>query len=247
MIPEIEARDILQTYEGFNNQLLDWKRKFIDVKNFKLTRPQADYVLKYQNVKPKVARKYINIVQSFGDKLMESKLLPKPPEKIWCEKLLCESDKAFHIWGKILDTEQNHAFWIPKIAVVQEEKKLNREIDYSKYGTRPPMEHQKVAIEKLLANDKFILADDMGLGKTTSAVIASLETGAKKVLIVCPASLKINWDREIKNYTDRKVLIVEGRKWGSTFDYYIINYDIIKNYHSTDVSEDSDDYKLLVI
>jgi SNF2 family DNA or RNA helicase len=246
MIPEIEARDILQTYEGFNNQLLDWKRKFIDVKNFKLTRPQADYVLKYQNVKPKVARKYINIVQSFGDKLMESKLLPKPPEKIWCEKLLCESDKAFHIWGKILDTEQNHAFWIPKIAVVQEEKKLNREIDYSKYGTRPPMEHQKVAIEKLLANDKFILADDMGLGKTTSAVIASLETGSKKVLIVCPASLKINWDREIKNYTDRKVLIVEGRKWGSTFDYYIINYDIIKNYHSTDNSEDSDDYKLLV-
>jgi SNF2 family DNA or RNA helicase len=246
MIPEIEARDILQTYEGFNNQLLDWKRKFIDVKNFKLTRPQADYVLKYQNVKPKVARKYINIVQSFGDKLMESKLLPKPPEKIWCEKLLCESDKAFHIWGKVLDTEQNHAFWIPKIAVVQEEKKLNRVIDYSKYGTRPPMEHQNVAIEKLLANDKFILADDMGLGKTTSAVIASLETGAKKVLIVCPASLKINWDREIKNYTDRKVLIVEGRKWGSTFDYYIINYDIIKNYHSTDNSEDSDDYKLLV-
>jgi SNF2 family DNA or RNA helicase len=117
--------------------------------------------------------------------------------------------------------------WIPKIAVVQEEKKLNREIDYSKYETRPPMEHQKVAIEKLLANDKFILADDMGLGKTTSAVIASLETGVKKVLIVCPASLKINWDREIKNYTDRKVLIVEGRKWGSTFDYYIINYDII--------------------
>jgi SNF2 family DNA or RNA helicase len=108
------------------------------------------------------------------------------------------------------------------------------------------MEHQKIAIEKLLANDKFILADDMGLGKTTSAVIASLETGAKKVLIVCPASLKINWDREIKNYTDRKVLIVEGRKWGSTFDYYIINYDIIKNYHSTDNSEDSDDYKLLV-
>jgi SNF2 family DNA or RNA helicase len=32
----------------------------------------------------------------------------------------------------------------------------------------------------------------------------------------------------------------------STFDYYIINYDIIKNYHSTDKSEDSDDYKLLV-
>ena len=245
-IPEIEARNILSTYEGSNNQLLDWKRKFLEVKNFKLTRPQSEYVQKYYKVTPKVARKYINIVGSFGEKIMEERLLPKPPEKIWCEKLLCDSDKAFHVWGKVLDSDQLSAMWLPKAAVMQEEKKLNRIIDYSKYNTRPPMDHQKVAIEKLLANDKFILADDMGLGKTTSAVIASMESGVKKVLIVCPASLKINWDREIKNYTNKKVLIVEGRKWGSTFDYYIINYDIIKNYHSTDKSEDSDDYKLLV-
>ena len=245
-IPEIQARELLETYEGSNNVLLEYKRKFVEVKNFKLTRPQSEYVLKYKDTVPKVARKYINIVSTFGEKIMEDKLLPKPPEKIWCEKLLCESDKAFHIWGKILDSEQNHAMWLPKAAVVQQEKKLNRVIDYSPYDSRPPMDHQKIAIEKLLANDKFILADDMGLGKTTSAVIASLESGAKKILIVCPASLKINWDREIKNYSDRKVLIVEGRKWGSTFDYYIINYDIIKNYHTTDKSEDSEDYKLLV-
>ena len=245
-IPEIEARTILSTYEGSNNQLLDWKRKFVDVKNFKLTRPQADYVLKYHEVTPKVARKYINIVNTFGEKLMEDKLLPLPPTKIWCEKLLCDTDKAFHIWGKILDGENLSAMWLPKAAVVQEEKKLNRIIDYSRYDARPPMDHQKVAVEKLLANDKFILADDMGLGKTTSAVIASIEADVKKVLIVCPASLKINWKREIANYSDKKVLIVEGRKWGSTFDYYIINYDIIKNYHTTDKSEDSDDYKLLV-
>ena len=245
-IPEIEARNILLEYEGSNNQLLDWKRKLTEVKNFKLTRPQCDYVMKYYEVTPKVARKFINIVSTFGEKIMEERYLPKPPENIWCEKLLCESDKAFHIWGKVLDSDQMSAMWLPKAAVMQEEKKLNRVIDYSKYDTRPPMEHQKVAIEKLLANNKFILADDMGLGKTTAAVIASMESGAKKVLIVCPASLKINWDREIKNYTDRKVLIVEGRKWGSTFDYYIINYDILKNYHTTEKSEDSDDFKLLV-
>jgi len=245
-IPEIEARTILLTYEGSNNQLLDWKRKIDEVKNFKLTRPQAEYVMKYYELSPKVARKYINLVSTFGEKIMEERLLPIPPEKIWCEKLLCESDKAFHIWGKVLDSDQMSAMWLPKSAIVQDEKKLNRVIDYSPYDNRPPMEHQKIAIEKLLANNKFILADDMGLGKTTAAVIASMESGAKKVLIVCPASLKINWDREIKNYTDRKVLIVEGRKWGSTFDYYIINYDILKNYHTTEKSEDSDDYKLLV-
>ena len=245
-IPEIEARNVLSTYEGSNNQLLEWKRRFVDVKNFKLTRPQAEYVLKYKDVSPKVARKYIAIVSTFGEKLQEEKLLTTVPQNIWCEKLLCESDKAFHIWGKILDHENHTAFWLPKAAVVQPEKKLNRIIDYSPYDSRPPMEHQKIAVEKLLANDKFILADDMGLGKTTSAVIASLESKARKILIVCPASLKINWEREIKNYSDRKVLIVEGRKWGSTFDFYIINYDIIKNYHTTDKSEDSDDYKLLV-
>jgi SNF2 family DNA or RNA helicase len=246
MIPEIDARNILSTYEGSNNQLLEWKNKFIDLKNFKLTRPQCDYVFKYHQITPKVARKYINIVSTFGEKIMEDRLLPNVPTKIWCEKLLCESDKAYHIWGKVIDAEQNHAMWIPKAAIVQEEKKLDRVIDYSVYSKRPPLEHQKIAIEKLLANNKFILADDMGLGKTTSAVIGALESGAKKILIVCPASLKINWEREIKNYSDRKVLIVEGRKWGSTFDFYIINYDIIKNYHSTDNSEDSDDYKLLV-
>ena len=245
-IPEVEAREILNEYEGSNNVLLEYKRKFVEVKNFKLTRPQSEYVIKYKDTPPKVARKHINIVSTFGEKLMEEMLLPLPPEKVWCEKLLCESDKAFHIWGKVIDSQQNHAMWLPKSAIVQEEKKLNRVIDYSPYDNRPPMEHQKVAIEKLLANNKFILADDMGLGKTTAAVIASMESGAKKVLIVCPASLKINWDREIKNYTDRKVLIVEGRKWGSTFDYYIINYDILKNYHTTEKSEDSDDYKLLV-
>jgi len=239
-IPEIEARNILISYEGFNNQILEWKNKLLKLK---LTRPQSDYIIKYHTVKPKVARKYLKIVPSFGEKLMENKLLSIQPTQIWCEKLLCESDKAYHIWGKVLDTQQNYAMWIPKSAILQEEKKLDREIDYSKYSKRPPMEHQKVAIEKLLANNKFILADDMGLGKTTAAVIASLESEAKKVLIVCPATLKINWAREIENYTDRRILIVEGRKWGSTFDYYIINYDILKNYHSTD--DESDDVKLL--
>lgn len=245
-IPEIEARDILITYEGSNNQLLEWKNKILEPKSFTLTRPQADYVLKYQTTIPKIARKYITLVDTFAEKLMEQRLLPILPQQVWVEKLLCETDKAFHIWGKILEKEKLHAMWLPKSAILQDEKKLNRVIDYSPYNTRPPMEHQKVAIEKLLANNKYILADDMGLGKTTAAVIASLECGARKVLIVCPASLKINWQREITNYTNKKILIVEGRKWGHTFDYYIINYDIIKNYHTTDKSEDSDDYKLLV-
>jgi SWI/SNF-related matrix-associated actin-dependent regulator 1 of chromatin subfamily A len=245
-IPEIEAKNILSTYEGANNQLIEWKYKFLNNKNFVLTRKQAEYVLKYHQITPKVARKYINIVLSFGEKLQEEKLLTKPIEKIWCEKLLCESDKAYHIWGKIFDSEQNHGIWLPKGAVLQPEKKLNRVIDYSKYNVRPPLPWQPLAIEKLVANDKFILADDMGLSKSSSSIMAALELGVKKVLIVCPASVKINWKKEIRFYTDRPVLIVEGRKWGSTYDFYIINYDILKNYHTTDKKEENDDLKLIL-
>jgi SNF2 family DNA or RNA helicase len=244
-IPEIIAREILFSYAGSNNHLLDLKKKLLENEKFNLTRTQAEYVIKYEKTIPKVAKKFINIFESFGEKIREERTLPKIPEKIWVEKLLCESDKAFHIWGKILEHDSLYSFWLPKMSIVQEEKKLDRTIDYSPYDHRPPMEHQKVAIEKLLANNKFILADDMGVGKSTSAVIGALESGAKKILIVCPASLKINWEREIKNYTDRRILLIEGKKWGSTFDFYIINYDILKNFHTTDKSEDSEAYKLI--
>jgi len=66
---------------------------------------------------------------------------------------------------------------------------------------------------------------------TTSTIIAALETGVKKILIVCPASLKINWMREIENYTDRSIYIAEGKKFSLEHDFVIVNYDILKNFH----------------
>lgn len=245
-IPEIEAREIVTGYTGYNNHILDLKGKFEKSKNYSLTRPQSDYIIKYHEIVPKIARKYVSIAKSFGTKIQEDRLLMTPVEEIWVEKLLCESDKAYNIWGNINKDMKFISMWIPKASIIQEEKTLDREVDYSPYSHRPPMEHQKIAIEKLLANNKFILADDMGLGKTTSTVIASIESDVKKVLIVCPASLKINWKREIEEYSDDHVLIVEGKKWGSTFKYYIINYDILKNFHTTENTEESEAYKIII-
>jgi SWI/SNF-related matrix-associated actin-dependent regulator 1 of chromatin subfamily A len=128
--------------------------------------------------------------------------------------------------------------WLPKVALLKDNTIKNVVIDYSKYSHRPPLEHQKEAIQKLCENKKMILADDMGLGKTTSTIIAALETGAKKILIICPASLKINWQREIENYTDRPTSIIEGKKWEDG-DFVIINYDIIKNFHDEKVKKES--------
>jgi SNF2 family DNA or RNA helicase len=74
---------------------------------------------------------------------------------------------------------------------------------------------------------------------TTSTIIAALETGAKKILIICPASLKINWQREIANYTDRSVYIAEGKNFSLEHDFVIVNYDILKNFHELKGKTDS--------
>jgi SWI/SNF-related matrix-associated actin-dependent regulator 1 of chromatin subfamily A len=228
-IPEVRAHRILESYEGSNNYILLIKKKFLTNKNFKITRNQCDYIIDNHERIPKVARKWVDLDTYFSKKMMEDKLYTKEPKKIYIEKLLLEKEKSYHIWGKIFESEELHDFWIPKSAIIAN-KERSAVIDYSKYTNRPPLNHQKEAIEKLVNNDKFILADDMGLGKTTSTVIATLESGIKKVLIVCPASLKINWKREIENYTDRSVSIVEGKIWESA-DYVILNYDILKNFH----------------
>jgi SWI/SNF-related matrix-associated actin-dependent regulator 1 of chromatin subfamily A len=242
--PESKALLILDDYEGSNNYILNLKHKKQNSKSFVPTRPQADYINNYHTLQPKVAKKWVKLDSYFGKKLMEDKMYTKEPSEIYVEKLLVEKDKAYHIWGKIFSGETLHDFWMPKSALLKDNEVKNISIDYGKYTHRPPMEHQKEAIEKLVKNKKFILADDMGLGKTTSTIIAALETGAKKVLIVCPASLKINWQREIANYSDRTVYIAEGKKFSDEHDFVIVNYDILKNFHDTKEKDKSEIMKI---
>ena len=238
--PESKALVILENYEGSNNYILNLKHKKENSKSFTPTRSQAEYIINYQITNPKVAKKWVKLDSYFGKKLMEDKMYTKEPTEIYVEKLLVEKDKAYHIWGKILSGETLHDFWMPKSALIKDNEVKNVSIEYDKYSHRPPMEHQKEAIEKLVKNKKFILADDMGLGKTTSTIVAALETGAKKILIVCPASLKLNWEREIANYSDRTVFIAEGKKFSDEHDFVIINYDILKNFHDLKEKDDSE-------
>jgi SWI/SNF-related matrix-associated actin-dependent regulator 1 of chromatin subfamily A len=227
---EQETLKVLEEYNGSNNYILKIKKQCEVNKKYVPTRAQCDYVLNFRNINPKVAKKWVDIDSYFSKKLVEDNPFIKEPDKIYIEKLLVEKDKSYHIWGKVFSADTIHDFWVPKAAIIKEYKENIVEVDYSKYDNRPPLSHQKEAIEKLLKNDKFILADDMGLGKTTSTVIASLESGAKRVLIICPASLKINWEREIRNYTEKSVYICEGKKFEDA-DYIITNYDILKNFH----------------
>ena len=227
---ERKALDLLETYSGANNYIMRLRQKQIDNKKFYPTRAQAEYIVNYINTVPKVAKKWVDLDEYFSKKISDEKLFTKIATQVYVEKLLIEKDTSYHIWGKFFDSQELHDFWLPKVALIKNNKVENVVIDYEKYSHRPPLDHQKEAIQKLVENKKFILADDMGLGKTTSTIISALETGAKKVLIICPASLKINWQREIENYSDRTTSIIEGKKWDDA-DFVIINYDIIKNFH----------------
>ena len=236
---ESKAMAILETYEGGNNYLLELRRKSQINKKFYPTRSQSDYIISFHDKQPKVARKWVILDAYFAQKLADDKLYTEIPQKVWVEKLLADKEKAYHIWGKVFDSEELHDFWLPKAAIIKDNSVQNVVVDYSKYSNRPPLEHQKEAIQKLLENKKFILADDMGLGKTTSTIIGALESGSKKILIICPATLKINWKREIENYSDRPIFIAESKNFSTEHDFVIANYDIIKNFHDPKNKEES--------
>ena len=236
---ESKALSLLETYEGGNNYLIELKRKSQLNKKFYPTRSQSEYILNNHDKQPKVAKKWVILDAYFAQKLADDKLYTEIPQKVWVEKLLSDKEKAFHIWGKVFEKEELHHFWLPKAAIIKDNTVKDVVIDYTKYSNRPPLDHQKEAIQKLVENKKFILADDMGLGKTTSTIIAGLETGAKKILIICPATLKINWKREIENYSDRPIFISEGKQFSTEHDFVIVNYDIIKNFHDPKKKDES--------
>jgi len=248
---EQKALSILDTYSGANNYILKLKFQKETNKKFYPTRAQSEYIINFHETSPKVAKKWVDLDPYFAKKIADEKLYTEIPKEVWVEKLLVEKEKYYHVWGKVLSGETIHDFWLPKGALLKTHKTEKVEIDYSKYNHRPPLNHQKDAIEKLAGSKRFILADDMGLGKTTSTIIAALETKVKKILIICPASLKINWQREIENYTDRSVYIAEGKHFSTEHDFVIVNYDILKNFYDLKDKENSlitkSNFELIVI
>ena len=235
---ESRALNILETYSGANNYILKLQHKFNINKKFYPTRSQAEYIVNYSPNTPKVAKKWVDLDQYFAQKIADDKGYIEIPTKVYVEKLLVEKDVSFHIWGKFFERQEVFDFWVPKAAMLKDNSIKDVEIDFSKYSHRPLMSHQEEAVKRLVVNRRFILADDMGLGKTTATVVGALETGSKKILVICPASLKINWQREISNYTDRSISIIDGKKWEDA-DFIIINFDIIKNFHDVTNKDES--------
>ena len=102
-----------------------------------------------------------------------------------------------------------------------------------------PYPYQEEGIAKTLEMKRCINGDEMGLGKTGQAIVSVARAKATPCLVICPASLKINWQREVENFTDlRPLILTDSIK--STFPYFIgtmnlydvviVNYESLKKY-----------------
>jgi SNF2 family DNA or RNA helicase len=82
---------------------------------------------------------------------------------------------------------------------------------------------------------RSVIGDDMGLGKTvmTLAAVELLARlrGIGKVLVVAPASVKYQWEGEIRKFTDRPVQVIDGTieqrqtQYEQPTFYRLVNYE----------------------
>mgnify|MGYP003654606381 CR=1 FL=1 len=90
---------------------------------------------------------------------------------------------------------------------------------------------QKEGRDFLASREVALLADQMRLGKTAQAIAAADKIGAKRILVVCPSTAKITWQREFAKWSDRdrSIQIVYGTDATicSGAEIVIINYDLI--------------------
>jgi SNF2 family DNA or RNA helicase len=98
--------------------------------------------------------------------------------------------------------------------------------------------YQKEGVEFVLFRKAAIIADEMGLGKTIQAIAAAVLKkkifGFQKTLVVCPATLKSQWKKEIEKFSDEKALILSGfpkqreqQYLSGDFFFFIVNYETV--------------------
>ena len=74
---------------------------------------------------------------------------------------------------------------------------------------------QRAGVRYLLAQRRAFLADEQGLGKTIEALATLEAAGAYPAIVVCPASLKLNWLHELRRWLpERSVQTLKGNGGG---------------------------------
>jgi len=117
------------------------------------------------------------------------------------------------------------------------ELEKTQKVDYSLINAEL-FPYQKEGVEFVLFKKSAIIADEMGLGKTIQAIAAAILKKQifdfRKTLVVCPATLKAQWKKEIERFSNEKAIIVSGtpderekQYQDDGYFFYIVNYETI--------------------
>ncbi|MDE7377506.1 MAG: DEAD/DEAH box helicase [Paraprevotella sp.] len=106
-----------------------------------------------------------------------------------------------------------------------------------------PYEYQKEGILFGLDRRRLLIGDEPGLGKTLQSIGIVDTASAYPCLVICPSSLKINWQREFEKFTDKKALVLDNSTRTSwpyllgmgMFSVAIVNYESLKKFFVWDI------------
>jgi Superfamily II DNA/RNA helicases, SNF2 family len=90
---------------------------------------------------------------------------------------------------------------------------------------------QRAGVAYAERTERCFIADGMGLGKTVQALALLGRMAAFPAVVVCPASLKLNWQREAGRWLPgKKTVVLNGKDSVNGADLYIVNYDILQKH-----------------
>lgn len=103
--------------------------------------------------------------------------------------------------------------------------------------------YQSFGTKYILSRKASLLGDEMGLGKTVQAIAAMVSLkneGAERFMVVCPASVLVNWSREIQKFSPLAVTVIRGgdeaalETWCESGGVAVTTYESIIRYELPD-------------
>ena len=167
------AVSILEDYEGINPYIKKLKQEYLKNKKISLTENQTTYINQNHDKEPIYLNRVVRISSYLGDELKTQHELTFTPEKILIEFMLAETDKTYHVYGKLSTKQQSKMYFLPKTQVHDDPffEPITVNVDFTPYNEilakqgKKLYQHQEEGIKFLLSRNGSILADDMGLGK----------------------------------------------------------------------------------
>jgi len=227
------AHKLLKEYSGTNSYIIRLKNSVFVYKTKTMNDFEAEYVLYNHDKEPKLINKIVRIPDWYGKKRQEEWKTEFVPDRFKITWYMGETNLFYHFYC-IYRRSQEKAVEVfaPKRAILTDflsEDWSLKEIDFKLYNERSGRTlypYQEEAVKFLTSRKKGNLAS-----KTLAAIIAALEDKYQKILIICPASVKMTWKKELELLVPSDdITIVEGSKWKEN-RFTIINYDILKNFY----------------